>query len=218
MIFPTGWVELLCCFNIRRTIDRFIWGEANYRYQFLTCRGSVWSQLCCDCASPSLLLLRNYILKLRGFLVIGSRHIILLFICRKRIVCYVILLKTRVNFDLTYLKVDRLVSFVFSYSFLLCFNSALFLKERSPNFRMWSGFRMWFDCVSELQGMRSSRTAGSGEVIEPAASRWTWIATGPSNTPIPNFIKLRPYGWDMRTDRCNQPNTRQFYSYNGKKA
>jgi hypothetical protein len=31
--------------------------------------------------------------------------------------------------------------------------------------------RMWVDCVSELQRMRSSRTAGTEEGIQPAASQ-----------------------------------------------
>jgi hypothetical protein len=53
-------------------------------------------------------------------------------------------------------------------SFLLGFHSLVLLKERSPKV---ISVGMWVDCVSELQGMRSSRTAGKGEGIEPAASQ-----------------------------------------------
>ena len=102
-------------------------GKLIISISFLTCLGSVWCQPCCDCASPSLQLLRNYIWKLGGFLVIGSRHM-LLFICRKWI-----FLKTRVHLGLTYIKVDRLESFVLSYSFLLSFKNVLFLKQWSPD-------------------------------------------------------------------------------------
>jgi hypothetical protein len=92
----------------------------------------------------------------------------LLFICRKWIVCYVLLLKTRVHLGLAYLKVDILESFVFSYSFLVGFHSVLILRERSPKVIR---VRTWVDWVSELHGMRSSRTAGTGERIEPAANQ-----------------------------------------------